>query len=211
MESEELRQAAQEMADRAASLFARGYSFGTAGNISVRVGDTVLCTPTNSSFAEIDPDRIARVSLSGEALGGAKASKEMPFHLAAYEANPETGAVVHLHSTYATAVSCLDDLDVDDALPVLTPYYAMRLPNLPVVPYIPPGDPQLGVELRARIGKTKAVLLRNHGPITVGRTLFEAVNLAEELEEQAKLYLMLGDRGRRLTAEQIAELRRRFQ
>ena len=194
----------------AASLFARGYSFGTAGNMSVRSGDRVWITPTNSSFETLTADMIAEVDLNGMVIGANKPSKEAHFHLAAYRARPDAGSVVHLHSTYATAVSCLEDLDVEDAMPVFTPYYAMRLPKLPVVEYYPPGDPQLAPEVEQRAAESPAILLRNHGSITMGASVREAAALAEEIEEQARLWFLLSDRGRRLTGEQVAELRRRF-
>jgi 3-dehydro-4-phosphotetronate decarboxylase len=200
----------QEMVRVAGSLFARGYSFGTAGNMSVRVGNLVLITPTNSSFETLTAGMIAEVDLSGSVIGGNKPSKEAHFHLAAYRARPQARAVVHLHSTYATAVSCLEDLDVEDAMPVFTPYYAMRLPKLPVVEYYPPGDPQLAPEVERRAAESPAILLRNHGSITMGASVREAAALAEEIEEQARLWFLLGERGQRLSAQQVAELRRRF-
>ena len=200
-----------EIQAAARSLYERGYSFGTAGNMSVRCGEVILITPTNSSFGSLDADGMARVDMEGRRLGERVPSKEAPFHLAAYQADSETRAVVHLHSTYATAAACLRELPTDDALAIFTPYFAMRLPRLPVVPYYPPGDPALAVEVRKCITGTKAVLLRNHGSITVGKTLFEAVALAEELEEQAKLFFVLDGRGQELSVEQIQELRRRFQ
>ena len=206
----EEQRAAEALVATGLSMYQRGYTFGTAGNMSVRCGDVVLITPTNSSFGDLRADAIARVDRGGKVLGETVPSKEVPFHLAAYEADPHTGAVVHLHSTYATAVACLRDLNSDDALPIFTPYFAMRLPRLPVVPYYPPGDPALGQEVRERIAGTRAVLLRNHGSITVGKTLFDAAALAEELEEQAKLFFLLDGRGLELTGAETAELRRRF-
>jgi 3-dehydro-4-phosphotetronate decarboxylase len=194
----------------ARSLYDRGYTFGTAGNMSVRSGDRVLVTPTNSSFGSLAPDALAEVEITGAALPGPAPSKEAHFHLAAYRARPEARAVVHLHSCHATAVACLEELDLSDALPVFTPYYAMRLPCLPVVDYYPPGDPQLAPEVERAARLSPALLLRNHGSITIGKSLEEAAALAEELEEQARLFFLLGDRGRRLDREQIAELRRRF-
>jgi ribulose-5-phosphate 4-epimerase/fuculose-1-phosphate aldolase len=192
------------------SMFIRGYSFGTAGNVSVRIGQTVFATPTGSSLGTLEASSIARCDLDGNVNGSAKPTKELPFHLAVYRARPTSNAVVHLHSTYATAASCLADLDVEDALPVLTPYYGMRIPNLPVVPYLPPGDPELGREVEKRIVGTPAVLLRNHGSIAVGGSLAEAAALAEEIEEAARLYFILGGRGQSLSSDQVAELRRRF-
>ena len=194
----------------ARSLFARGYSFGTSGNISVRCEDGVLVTPTGSSFETVTVDDLAKVSMAGAVLGQAKPSKETHFHLAYYRARPEAGAVVHLHSTYAVALSCLQQLNMNDALPVLTPYYVMRAGSLPVVRYLPPGDAQLAPEVEAQARKSKAILLQNHGPITGGATLADAAALAEELEEQAKLYFILGERGRHLSAQDIDELRKRF-
>jgi ribulose-5-phosphate 4-epimerase/fuculose-1-phosphate aldolase len=200
-----------ELVAIARSLYLRGYTFGTAGNLSVRIGDRVIISPTNSSFGELSEDGLAEVRLDGSCLRGPQPSKEVPFHLAAYRARTDACAVVHLHSCHATALSCLEDLDTDDAMPVFTPYYAMRLPCLPVVEYFPPGDAALGPAVEAAAARSPALLLRNHGSITIGRTLKEAAGLAEEIEEQAKLYFLLGSRGRTLTSAQIAELRLRFQ
>jgi len=200
----------EKMAAVARSLFQRGYSFGTSGNISARHGGEILITPTGSSFESLRPDAIARVSLDGGTLGPAKPSKEAPFHLAIYHARPEAGAVVHLHSTYAVAVSCLAGLNLEDALPVLTPYYAMRIGRLPVVDYYPPGDARLAPAVEEVAQGVNALLLRNHGPVTFGKDLAEAAALAEELEEHAKLYFLLGERARPLEAGRIRELRERF-
>lgn len=199
--------AAAAIAEAARSLFSRGYSFGTAGNLSMRVDDHVVVSPTNSSFEELDADSMSVVDLAGKHLSGNKPSKEVHFHIALYETRPEARAVVHLHSTYATAVSCLPHEDTRDALPVYTPYFAMRIPCLPVVPYLRPGHRGLAEAVRAAAGMSPAMLLKNHGPITSGRDLREATALAEELEEQSKLYFLLRGQGELLTSEQIAELR----
>ncbi len=200
----------EELVACARSLFERGYCFGTSGNISLRIGDRVFSTPTGSSMGSLTEESIAVTSMDGTVLGASKPTKELHFHLAAYRALPDSRAVVHLHSTYATAISCLRDLDLNDALPVLTPYYAMRIPALPVVPYLPPGDLQLAAEVEQRACTTPAMLLRNHGSVAIGKTLRDAVTLAEEIEEAARLYLLLGDRGLPLTPDQVLELRRRF-
>jgi ribulose-5-phosphate 4-epimerase/fuculose-1-phosphate aldolase len=198
---------ARELAACARSLFLRGYSFGTAGNLSARLGDMFIVSPTNSSFEDLTEESFALVDLNGARIEGPVPSKETHFHLALYEARPDAGAVVHLHSTYATAVSCLPFDGEGDILPVYTPYFAMRIPCLPVVPYLPPGHPDLAQHVRAAAARSPAILLKNHGPVTAGRTIREASALAEELEEQSKLYFLLGDRGDRLTPEQIAILR----
>jgi ribulose-5-phosphate 4-epimerase/fuculose-1-phosphate aldolase len=203
--------AVKELIAVSRSLFERGYSFGTAGNVSVRIGNTILATPTGSSLGTLSVGQMARCDLGGTVSGPNKPTKELPFHLAVYRARPASSAVVHLHSTYATAVSCLRDLNTEDALPVLTPYYGMRIPCLPVVPYLPPGDPELGSEVEKRIARTPALLLRNHGSIAVGGSLAEAAALAEEIEETARLFFILNGRGQALSPDQVTELRRRFQ
>lgn len=200
----------EELIQVSRSLFERGYSFGSAGNISIRIADTVFTTPTGSSFGSLSLGQIAACDLEGDVKGSNKPTKELAFHLAVYRARPKSRAVVHLHSTYATALSCLADLNMEDALPVLTPYYGMRIPHLPVVPYLPPGDPQLGLQVEKRIANTPVVLLRNHGLIAAGATLLEASALAEEIEETARLFFILGERRQTLSSEQVAELRRRF-
>lgn len=199
-----------ELVRVARSLFNRGYSFGTAGNVSVRAGDLVYATPTGSSFETVRAEEIAVGTMDGTVTGNIKPTKELPFHLAAYRARPDARAVVHLHSTYATAVACLRNLDTQNALPPLTAYFAMRVPVLPVVPYLPPADEGLAVEVERLARDTPAMLMRNHGSIAIGRTLAEASALAEEIEETSRLYLLLGDRGQPLTPEQVTELRRRF-
>lgn len=200
----------EEMVAVARSLFDRGYTFGTAGNLSVRAGERVWVTPTNSSFASLKADALAEVDLAGNTMGAVKPSKEAHFHLAAYRARPDAGAVVHLHSAHATAIACLCDLNMEDALPVLTPYYAMRIPCLPVVDYFPPGDPRLAPEVERLAARSPAMLMRNHGSIAIGKTLAEAAALAEEIEEQARLFFLVNGRGRVLSADEVAELRRRF-
>lgn len=201
------REAARALAEAARSLFRRGYSFGTAGNVSMRAGERVLVSPTNSSFEDLTEDSMAVVDLAGNSLNGLQPSKETHFHLALYEVRPDAMAVIHLHSTYATAVSCLPTDNAEDALPVFTPYFAMRMPCLPVVPYLRPGHPGLADAVRKAARLSPAMLLKNHGPITAGKTLREATALAEELEEQSKLYFLLRGIGEVLTPEQIAELR----
>src|SRR5579872_3543106 len=199
-----------EIAAVARSLYDRNYTFGTAGNISVRRGDRVLVTPTNSSFFDLVPDTLCETGLDGTCFSGLPPSKELPFHLAIYRRRPEARAVVHLHSCYATAVSCLEHLNLEDALPIYTPYFAMRLSCLPVAEYYPPGDPALALGVERAADLSNAMLLRNHGSIAFGRTLMEAAALAEEIEEQARLFFLLEGCGRTLSQAQVAELRRRF-
>ncbi len=195
----------------ARSLFERGYSCGSSGNISVVTEGGILISPTNSSMGRLDPERLSLVAPDGTHLSGDPPSKEMFLHLAMYAERPEMRSVVHLHSTYAVAVSCLADLDPEDAVPPITPYFVMRVGKLPVVPYFPPGDKALADAIRSVARAHHALLLANHGPVMAGTSLTSAVYAAEELEEAAKLYLMLrGAPIRLLTPEQVAELRVRF-
>lgn len=198
--------AAEEIAATARSLYQRGYSYGSAGNISVRVGDRVLVTPTGSSFGSLDPQKLALTDLSGQVRGANKPSKELPFHLAAYASRPDVTAIVHLHSTHAVAFSCLADLDFSNALPPLTPYFVMKCGRLPVAPYHRPGSPALAVEVMRLAPAHDAILLANHGSILLGRSLAEAAAAAEELEEQCKIYFLVEGRARRLSDADVAEL-----
>jgi 3-dehydro-4-phosphotetronate decarboxylase len=176
-------------------LYERHLAHGTAGNLSVRLASgEVLVTPTDSSLGDLDPERIARLSPEGELLDGDRPSKEAPFHLAVYAERPDAGAVVHLHSGWSTAVSCLRHEQVDDVIPPLTAYYVMRVGRLPLVPYFPPGDLALADAVRERARGHRAMLLANHGPVVSGASLREAVHASEELEETARLHLLLADR-----------------
>ncbi len=195
----------------AQSLFARGYTVGSSGNISARIEDGLLITPTNSCFGFLDPARISKLDRAGKHVAGDAPSKEIFLHQAFYETRPAAGAVVHLHSTHATALSCLPDIDPDDAIPPLTPYVVMRVGRVKLVPYVRPGDPAMGDLIRALGGHFAAVLLANHGPVVSAKDIESAVFASEELEETAKLVLLLrGQNARRLTTEQIDELVRVF-
>jgi 3-dehydro-4-phosphotetronate decarboxylase len=200
-----------QICEYGASMFDRGLTGGSSGNISVRIGDEILITPTNSSLGRLDPDRISKVRLDGELLSGDKPSKETFLHLAMYGSRASDKAIVHLHSTWSVAVSCLADVDPENCLPPITAYYVMRVGRLPRVPYYPPGDRELANEIQHRSVSAKALLLANHGPIVSGKSLEDAVNATEELEETAKLFLMLrGMPTQYLTDDQCSELGKRF-
>jgi 3-dehydro-4-phosphotetronate decarboxylase len=197
----------EEICRLGTSLFARGLTFGSAGNISVRLDDGWLMTPTNVSLGRLDPARLARLDAAGKLVSGDPPTKEAFLHRAMYEERPQADAVVHLHSTYSVAVSSLAELDADNVLPPITAYYVMRVGRLPLVPYHPPGDLSLANAVRRLAGKHHAVLLANHGPVVAGTSLDAAANAIEELEETAKLFLVLrGSRLRLLTDEQVAAL-----
>jgi ribulose-5-phosphate 4-epimerase/fuculose-1-phosphate aldolase len=198
----------EEMCRLGASLFTRGLTFGSAGNISVRLDDGWLMTPTNVSLGRLDPARLAKLDAAGKLVSGDPPTKETFLHRAMYEERPQAGAVVHLHSTYSVAVSCLAEVNPADVLPPITAYYVMRVGRLPLVPYHPPGDMSLAEAVRRLAGKHHAVLLANHGPVVAGTSLDAAANAIEELEETAKLFLLLrGCKLRLLTEEQVAALR----
>jgi len=195
-----------------ASLFDRGLTAGSSGNISVRLpnGGWIM-TPTNASLGNLDPTRLAHFDATGHHLSGDAPTKEAFLHFAMYGERAGTMAVVHLHSTHATAVSILRDVDPADVMPAMTAYYIMRVGRLPLVPYFAPGDPDLAHAVRAMAGKHHALLLANHGPVVAGTSLADAQFATEELEETARLFLLLQTHTlRTLTPEQVADLRARF-
>ncbi|BBY27455.1 class II aldolase/adducin family protein [Mycolicibacterium sediminis] len=183
-----------EIVRQGASLFDRRLTAGRTGNISVRVGPRILITPTGTSLGNLVSDELAILDLNGQHLAGSRPSKEWPIHVETYRARPDSGAVVHLHSSHAAAVSCLAGLNVADCFPPLTAYHVMRVGRVPLVRYLPPGDPALGDEVGRAMSSAHSVLLANHGSVLAGRTLADAVDAAEELEETARILLLLGDR-----------------
>jgi ribulose-5-phosphate 4-epimerase/fuculose-1-phosphate aldolase len=193
------------------SIYNRGLTSGSSGNISVRLDDGWLLTPTNSCLGELDPARLAKVDWQGRLISGDPPSKELFLHLSLYERRPAANAVVHLHSTHSAAVSCMAGLDAGNCIPPLTAYFVMKIGRLPLVPYYRPGDQALGGAIAELAGKHSAVLLANHGPVVSGSSLEAAVYATEELEETAKLFLLLRNTPTSpLNAEQIAELKAAF-
>jgi 3-dehydro-4-phosphotetronate decarboxylase len=202
----------QELCEVAASFFARGYAFGSTGNLSIRLGDEVWITPTGRPFRDLIPSDLACITLTGESKNDNRPSKEYPFHLGCYRAaGHQAQAIVHLHSTYSVALSCLADLDPAQPLPLITPYYLMRVAPLAIVPYLRPGSPELGEAVAAAARHHNCLLLRNHGLIALGRTMNEAVDRAEELEETAKLaFLLRGEKLRELNLDEQDDIQRVF-
>ena len=207
---EEARQR-EQMVEFGRSLFERGLSAGSSGNLSVRLEDGWLLTPTNASLGRLDPARLAKLDWAGRPISGDLPSKESFLHRAVYQERGGAGAIVHLHSTYSAAVSCMCGLNPADCMPPLTPYFVMKIGRLPLLPYFRPGDPALAGAIASLARKHSAVLLANHGPVVSGATLEAAVYAAEELEETAKLFLLLrGVPTRPLDAQQIDELKSAF-
>ncbi len=201
----------EQIADFGASLFRRGLTFGASGNISLRIDDGWLMTPTGSSLGNLDPATISRLDEEGRHVAGDAPTKEAFLHSGFYRARPKARAIVHLHSTHSVAVSCLHDIDPQNVLPPLTAYYVMRIGELPLIPYFAPGDVNLARVVEEMASRHHAVLLANHGPVVAGKSLADAVYATEELEETAKLFLLLRDRKiRPLDAAQVAEIKARF-
>src|SRR4030088_184843 len=194
------------------SLFERGLTPGSSGNISVRLDDGGwLVTPTNASLGFLDPARLSRLSADGRLASGDAPTKEVPLHSALYQTRDAARAVVHLHSTHSVALSMLPEIDPRAVLPPMTPYYLMKCGHTALLPYYRPGDPAVADAIKGLAGKYFSVLLANHGPVVSGDTLEAAVFAIAELEETAKLYLLLrGLNPRYLTPAQVADLSKAF-
>ncbi|OHV79726.1 aldolase [Ensifer sp. LCM 4579] len=194
------------------SLFERGLTPGSSGNISLRLDDGGwLVTPTNASLGFLDPARISKLDAEGRLVSGDKPTKEIPLHSALYETRGSARAIVHLHSTHAVALTMLPDIDPRAVLPPMTPYYLMRAGETALVPYYRPGDPAVADAIRGLAGKYSSVLLANHGPVVGGENLEAAVFATEELEETAKLYLLLRNLNPRyLSPAQVEDLVKTF-
>jgi ribulose-5-phosphate 4-epimerase/fuculose-1-phosphate aldolase len=194
------------------SLFERGLTPGSSGNISVKLDDGGwLVTPTNASLGFLDPARLSRLDAGGRLISGDAPTKEVPLHSALYQTRGAARAVVHLHSTHSVALSMLPEIDPRAALPPMTAYYLMKCGTTALVPYYRPGDPAVADAIKGLAGKYSSVLLANHGPVAAGDSLEAAVFAIEELEETAKLYLLLrGLNPRYLSPEQVADLAKTF-
>ncbi len=202
----------EQLCTLAASLFARGLTHGSTGNISARTEDGgLLVSPTGTSFGRLDPARLSRFDVGGRHVDGDLPTKEMPLHAAFYDTRGTAGAVVHLHSCHSVALSLLPDADADDFLPPLTPYAVMQLGRVKLLPFFLPGDPAMGDAVRGLAGRRSAVMLANHGPVVAGRDLAAACNAVEELEATAKLALMTRGMGAvGLSPDQVAQVVDRF-
>ncbi len=175
----------------AKSMFDRGLTGGSTGNISARTPDGgLLVSPTGTSFGRLDPGRLSRFDVNGVLIGGDNPTKEMPLHSAFYDTRATAGAVVHLHSCHSVALSMMPDVNEDDFLPRLTPYAVMKLGRVKLLPFFLPGDPAMGDAVRGLAGKRSAVMLANHGPVVAGKDIESACNAIEELEDTARLAMM---------------------
>ncbi|KAA5606180.1 aldolase [Roseospira marina] len=202
----------EQMCRLAQSMFDRGLTGGSTGNISARTADGgLLVSPTGSSFGRLDPGRLSRFDAQGRLIDGDPPTKEMPLHTAFYETRSKAGAVVHLHSCHSVAWSLMPDVDEDDFLPPLTPYAIMKLGRVKLLPFFLPGDPAMGEAVRGLAGKRSAVMLANHGPVVAGKDVEAACNAMEELEDTARLAMLMHGRApRQLTPEQVRALVTKF-
>ena len=196
----------------AKSMFDRGLTGGSTGNISARTEDGgLLVSPTGTSFGRLDPARLSRFDAAGTLIDGDQPTKEMPLHSAFYDTRSTAGAVVHLHSCHSVALSMMPDVDPDNFLPPLTPYGLMKLGRVKLLPFFMPGDPEMGIAVRGLAGKRTAVMLANHGPVVAGKDIEAACNAIEELEDTARLAMMTRGLGARaLTDDQIQGLVTKF-
>ena len=192
----------------AKSMFDRGLTGGSTGNISARTADGgLLVSPTGTSFGRLDPARLSRFDTAGTLIDGDRPTKEMPLHAAFYNTRSTAGAVVHLHSCHSVALSMMPDVDPDNFLPPMTPYAIMKLGKVKLLPFFLPGDPAMGEAVRGLAGKRSAVMLANHGPVVAGKDVEAACNAIEELEDTARLALLTrGMNPRILTEEQARDL-----
>lgn len=203
----------EEICLLAKSLFDRGLTHGSTGNISARTSDGgLLVSPTGTSFGRLDPARLSRFDMAGRLIGGDKPTKEMPLHSAFYDTRSTAGAVVHLHSCHAVAWSLMPDANADDFLPPFTPYAIMKLGKVKLLPFFLPGDPAMGEAVRGLAGKRSAVMLANHGPVVAGKDVEAACNAIEELEDSARLAMMMRSTAgaRMLTPDQVGALVSKF-
>ena len=196
----------------AKSMFDRGLTGGSTGNISARTRDGgLLVSPTGTSFGRLDPARLSRFDAAGTLIGGDTPTKEMPLHSAFYDTRSGTGAVVHLHSCHSVAWSMMPEVDPDNFLPPLTPYALMKLGRVKLLPFFLPGDPAMGKAVRGLAGKRTAVMLANHGPVVAGKDIEAACNAIEELEDTARLAMLTrGTGARELTEDQVRAVVTKF-
>jgi ribulose-5-phosphate 4-epimerase/fuculose-1-phosphate aldolase len=203
--------AKQQIVAFAKSIFDRGLTSGASANMSVRIENAWVMTPTNTCFGFLNADELSVVALDGTLLKGLPPSKEFRLHKAMYDKRPNDRCIIHLHSTYATALSCLPAENTSNIVPTYTPYLTMRLGPIAMVPYFAPGDDALAEAVGKIAADHPGIIMANHGPIVSADTVESCVYGMEELEESCKLALLLnGLNANKLTDEQINLLLSRF-
>ena len=193
-----------------ASLYQRGYTVGAAGNISARLHDGWLITPTDACLGRLDPAELSKVDAGGQWVSGAKPSKTLVLHRGIYSNDGEARAVIHTHSTHLVALTLSGVWREDEVLPPITPYQVMKVGRIPLIRYRRPGDPQAAAEVAALAGQVRGALFERLGPVVWERSVEQASHVLEELEETARLWLMTHPRPQPLDAAAIDELRTTF-
>jgi ribulose-5-phosphate 4-epimerase/fuculose-1-phosphate aldolase len=196
----------EEICEIGASLYARGHAVGTAGNISARLPDGWLITPTDACLGRLDPAQIAKVDSSGETVAGGRPSKTLALHRGIYARNGEVNGIVHTHSTHLVALTLAGVWSDADVLPPITPYYVMKVGHIPLVRYRRPGDPEVAAEVAALADRVRGVLLERLGPVVWGTSVSHASYVLEELEETARLWLMTNPKPAPLDAAALEAL-----
>jgi ribulose-5-phosphate 4-epimerase/fuculose-1-phosphate aldolase len=200
----------EEICSTGASLYQRGYTVGSAGNISARLDDGWLITPTDACLGRLDPAEIAKVDLAGNAVSGGKPSKTLALHRGIYARNAQTRGIVHTHSTHLVALTLAGVWSEADVLPPITPYYVMKVGHIPLIRYRCPGDPQVAEQIAALADSVRGVLLERLGPVVWERSVAQASYALEELEETARLWLMTNPKPAPLDEAALEELRTVF-
>lgn len=192
------------------SLYERGYTVGSAGNISARLEDGWLITPTDACLGRLKPEEIAKVSKDGTWVSGSKPSKTLELHRQVYDRNPEVNGVVHTHSTSLVALTLAGVWATDDILPPLTPYQIMKVGHIPLIAYQRPGSPDVAAQVAQLANSVRGVMLERLGPVVWESSVSKASFALEELEETAKLWMMSNPKPEPLGEEAIEDLRRVF-
>ena len=200
----------EEICEVGASLYARGYTVGSAGNISARLEDGWLITPTDACLGRLDPAAIAKVNLAGEWVSGDKPSKTLALHREVYDRNPGVGGVVHTHSTHLVALTLAGVWQQDDILPPLTPYQVMKVGHIPLIAYERPGSPKVAERVAQLANSVRGVMLERLGPVVWESSVSRASYALEELEETARLWLMSNPKPAPLDQAALDELREVF-
>jgi len=202
---------AEQLVDAGRALVAAGLSPGSSGNLSARDGDLLLMTATGTQLGDLSVGDLATLDAAGRHLGGPRPSKEVSLHLALSAKNPDHRAVVHVHSPFAVALSCLAPWSEESAVPPLTPYSLMRVGQVPLLGFVAPGDPAMGSLITDSPHPFRAALLANHGAVVSGETLDVAVASAVELEEACRIALLTAGHDRRLIApDQVVAITSRW-
>lgn len=200
----------EEICTVGASLYSRGYTVGSAGNISARLEDGWLITPTDACLGRLDPAAIAKVGLGGDWISGDKPSKTLALHRQVYDRNPGVGGVVHTHSTHLVALTLAGVWRPDDILPPITPYQVMKVGHIPLIPYARPGAASVAEQVAQLANRVRGVMLERLGPVVWESSVSKASFALEELEETARLWLLSEPRPAPLDAAALAELAETF-